>query len=102
MKINLIAEKEILDLENEIGYELVVTERPPHLNLERYYVSFEGCEVMKGRFLSSSSGNGNTIDEALQDYCKIISCKTVVFNPMTKNRKEFTLPKIIHTKLLKK
>lgn len=100
MKINLIETKEILELEKEIGYELEVTERPSRAGLHRFYVSFKEGEVMQGGCLIGSSGNGNTIDEALQDYAKQISCTRMAFGSYTNNRKEISFPKLVHTKML--
>ena len=100
MKLNLISTKEILELEKEIGYELEVNERPQHSGLSRFYVSFKQGESMEGGCLVSHSGNGNTIDEALQDYCKQISCRRMAFGAYTDSRKEITFPKLVHTQLL--
>ena len=106
MKLNLIAEQEILDFEKEHGLELKVTERPDHLrtynNLPRYYVSFENGEIRDGRGLIGATGNGNTVDEAIQDYCKEIGTKTLVLNAYSRGRKEIVLPRLFHTKLLNK
>lgn len=100
MKLNLIKTKEILDLEQEIGFELEVNERPIHSGLPKFYVSFKKGESMEGGCLVSYSGNGNTVDEALQDYSKQISCRRMVFNAYTNERKEIQFPKITHTKLV--
>ena len=67
MKFNLIETKEILDLEKEIGFELVVNERHKSTTTSQYYVSFEGGKVMEGSCLVGSCGDGNTIDEAIID-----------------------------------
>jgi hypothetical protein len=104
MKLNLIPVKEILDFEKEIGYELAVNERPIHgenkSRISRYYVQFENSEVMESDFLVSKHGNGNTIDEALKDYCYRISNCRIAFNAGTNERKEIQFPKLIHSKLL--
>ena len=104
MKLNLIATKEILDFEKEIGYELVVNERAIHAgsyaSLSKYYVQFENAEVMEGGCLVGEYGNGSTIDEALKDYCREISNCRIVFGAYTNERKEVQFPKLIHTKLL--
>lgn len=102
MKIEEIAKKEITDFEKEIGYELVVKQRSPLTEHEKYYVSFETGEIMKGGCLISNTGNGNTIDEALLDYCKHISYKRMAFGAYTNNRVEIDIPQLIHTKLLNK
>lgn len=102
MKFNLIETKEILDVEKEIGYELIVNERPSNLRLPKFYVSFENSDVMNDGVLIGSFGNGDTIDEALQNYCKEVSCKKIVFGVYTNSRDEITLPKLVHTKLINK
>jgi len=100
MKFNLIETKEILDLEKEIGFELVVNERPKSDTLSKYYVSFEGGHIIQGGCLIGSHGNGNTIDKAIKDYCLEVETKRMVFGSYTDNRKEVVLPKLLHTKLL--
>ena len=106
MKFNLISEKEITDFEKELGVELVINERPFHLGspsgLSRYYARFENSEVMQGSCLIGKYGNGNTIDEALKDYCKEVSNSLVAFNAFSQKRIEVRFPKLIHTKLLNK
>ena len=97
MKLNLIETHQILNYEKQIGYELVVTERPAHLNLSRFYVSFEHCEILDGGFLNSTSGQGGTINEALVDYCSLISNKIVVFDAYKPERKTVQLPTLIHS-----
>ena len=104
MKLNLITTEEILDFEKEIGHELVVNERAikngNHFRLSRYFAHFEGAEVMEDRGLLSVNGNGNTIDEAIKDYCRKVSNCLVAFGAYTKERKEIQFPKLVHTKLL--
>jgi hypothetical protein len=104
MRLNLITTKEILDFEKEIGYELVVNERPIHadspVRLPKYWVQFEKAEVMKSGCLVNKCGNGNTIDEAIGDYCCEVSNCRVAFGAYTNERKEIQFPKLVHTKLL--
>jgi len=104
MKLNLIQTKEILDIEKEIGYELVVNERAIHAGsparLSKYYVQFEKADVMEGGCLASKYGNGNTIDEAIKDYCREVSNCRVAFGAYTNERKEIQFPKLVHSKLL--
>lgn len=68
MELNLIRTKEILDFQNEIGYELVVNERAIRANspagLPKYYAKFKNAEVIEVCCLCGKYGNGNTIDEA--------------------------------------
>jgi len=104
MILNLITSKEILDFEKEIGYELVVNERAIHAGsparLSKYYVQFENAEVIEGGCLVAKYGNGNTIDEAIKDYCREVSNCKIAFSAYTSERKEIQFPKLIHTKLL--
>ena len=104
MKLNLIITKEILDFEKEIGYELVVNERDINAGsparLHKYYVQFEHGEVMEGGCLVGKHGNGNTIDEAIKDYCRQVSNCLVAFGAYTSERKEIKFPKLIHSKLI--
>lgn len=100
MKLNLIETKEILDLEQEIGYELEVNERPANFGSPRFWAHFEQGESMEGGCLVGHSGNGNTVDEALRDYCRIISGKKMAFGAYTPERKEIQFPILKHTRLL--
>jgi len=100
MKFNLISTKEILDFEQEIGTELVVNERKEYGKGCKYYVQFEHSEVMTGVFLVSSYGNGDTIDEAIENYCVKIQNKRIAINADTPNRREVVCPKFTHTKKL--
>ena len=102
MKTILIKEQEILDFEKEISVELELKERSEKSNLPKYYVSFPGGEVMYRSTLSSSFGNGETMDEALEDYAKQISNETLVFGAHGISRREIKCPRLKHTKLLKK
>ena len=97
MKLNLIETHQILDFEKQIGYELVVTERPAHLHKSRFYVSFEQCEIIDAGFLNSTSGQGDTINEALLHYCSLISNKVAMFNAYKPERIIIQLPTLIHT-----
>lgn len=103
MKFNLIDTKEIIDFEQELGMELIVNERPKSANLPRYYVSFEHIEVKEGSMLIGTSGNGETIDDALENYCKEIETKRIVlFAYDSDKRREVECPKLIHTKKLRR
>jgi len=106
MKIKEIENKEILDFEKEIFYELVATERAIHagspVGLLKWSVQFENSEVMARGCLANIYGNGNTIDEAVKDYCKIVSNCKIAFNAYSDERKEIQFPKLVHTKLLNK
>ena len=101
MKVNWITPKEILDLEKELGFELEANERAERLHgLKRFYVLFRNGHAMESSCLVGYSGSGDTIDEALKDYCNHISGKRMAFNAYSQNRTEVQLPRLIHTKLL--
>lgn len=94
--------KEILDYEKEIGIELVVSERD-QVDIDftgyRYYCDFPPMEITDGRFLKTSTGNGQTVDEAISSYCKAISFKNVVINAYSStHRREFFVPNLVHTR----
>lgn len=105
MKINRIGTKEILDFEKEIGFELVVNERAINsespAGIHKYYAQFQNAEVMSGGFLTGKYGNGNTVDQAIADYCREVSNCLVAFNAYSEDRIEIQFPKLIHTKLLR-
>jgi hypothetical protein len=100
MKFNILSTKEILDFEQEIGVELVVNERKPQGCLPKFFIDFENGEVMENGMLIGKYGNGNTIDEALINYCHEISGRRIAINPTSKERREIEIPKLIHTKLM--
>lgn len=100
MKINFIKTKEILELEKEISYELEVNERPIDSGGPQFYVCFPNGDIMYDGGLIGKYGNGNTVDEALSDYCKRISGRRIVFDAYTPERKEIQLPRLKHTKFI--
>lgn len=108
MKIIYIpSSEEILDFETRIGVELVAYEREKsYQHLSRFYVSFEGAEfkdTISSPFLMAGAGNGNTINEALKDYCSIISNKILVLNSANPQlRTQIQVPSLVHTKILNK
>lgn len=98
MKINRIIVREILDFEKEIGRELIIDERMTTDNNYSYSARFKGGETIDGGVLCTYSGRGQTIDDAIRDYAKIISGQTMVFNAYSKGRREVEVPILIHTK----
>lgn len=51
-------------------------------------VHFVRAEIKERGFLAGEFGKGQTIEEACEDYIKIISGKTLVFNAFTDYSKE--------------
>lgn len=106
MKFNLIETKEILDLDKEMsekyGFELQVNEFPKTELRKPYSVTFSNSKVMESGHVIDCYGFGHTIDEAIKDYCSKIETKKIAVHPSSDYRKEFMLPKLIHTKILNK
>ena len=112
MKFNLLGAKEITDFEKEIGIELVVTEintdnlrhKPPY---NKYNVRFEDCDCTIGGTIYAAIGLGDTMDEAITDYCNTISDNTLIstikyngHGTYKEYRRGIIVPKLQHTKLL--
>ena len=95
MKINynLVKRSSLEDFANKHKLELDVNERTDPA-LPKYYVAFKSSEVKDGSMLISSSGDGNTIDEAIDEYKKKVSNKVLVINAMKENRREIRVPKL--------
>lgn len=62
----------------------------------RYYASFEDCEVKDGSVLCGAFGDGATPDEAMAEYAARISGQRLVFNAMSRERREITAPLLTH------
>lgn len=71
-----------------------INERDPneHPNLPRYYASFEHCEVKGDGVLIGEFGNGETPEEAMENYAKRISNKRLVLLIPGKDRFELKAP----------
>lgn len=82
MKINEFADV--------IGADLIIRRYANQNN--RFTCSFEDSEVMDGNLLRGTYGNGDSIDFAISDYTRQIRGKTIVFNAMRDNRKEYQVP----------
>jgi hypothetical protein len=102
-----IREVEILDFEKENNLELLAVEFPIGLqkvfNAKKYYAIFDKINLNKDMFYSGFYGTGDTVDEAIKDYCEKISFKTFskVFGFIDViNMREIKVPKLIHTKLI--
>lgn len=94
---------EILDFEKQHNLELTVCERDPEAkDLPRYHASFDDAEIKVGIGLLGEYGDGNTPEEAIKDYCKKISNKTLIIDAMSStNRREIDVPELQQTKDLR-
>ena len=58
----------------------------------KWWLSFQGGEVMGDGVLIGECGRGDTLDEALEDYVAQIAGKRMVFNAYTDQRVELEIP----------
>lgn len=65
----------------------------------RYFTQFEHCDVKEGNVLCGIYGNGSSQDEAMLDYAKQISGKTLVVFDLEIGRREIYCP-ILSTKII--
>ena len=49
------------------------------------------AEMKEGNFLITVKGEGTTLEDAVRDYARKISGRTLVANPTSSNRKEITV-----------
>ena len=79
------------ELAYKYGLKLVVRERNRSLResgLPRFYVHLHKVEEKEGIMLRSTSGNGETEQDAILDYCENISGSFLVYDAMGQNRIE--------------
>lgn len=62
---------------------------------DRFFCHFEHIEEKDGSCLISASGNGNTEQEAINDYAKRISEKYLVYNAYKDDRRTIMAPCLI-------
>lgn len=97
MKIlfELIEESTIEQFADKHGLTMKVIERPKKWDLPRYCAWLQNIDTKEGEcFLRGDSGNGNTVAEAIKDYAKAISLKTVVLHAGTPQRREINVPRL--------
>lgn len=92
--ISVMTIEEFADKHNLI---MEVRERNvPENDPSRFYAQFKNSELTHGRcFLIGAYGNGATEEEAINNYIKEISQKTMVFNATdAAKRKEILVPRL--------
>lgn len=93
--VELTERSTLSDFANKNGLSLKVRERNS-INLPRFYAAFEGAETKSGSILSRDYGDGNTVDEAINNYGKIISSKLLVLHAgYPKKRREIRVPILV-------
>lgn len=62
----------------------------------RFMAHFKHCDVKQGSFLVGEHGNSNNNNpiDAINDYSREISNKTIVFEAYRNDRKEYAVPKL--------
>lgn len=80
----------LYDFADLIDRPLTITR---YSNCQRFTVQFDDCEIKEDVILTYSYGNGATLSDAVNDYCKQLSGKTIVFNAMnSKDRQTYRVP----------
>ncbi len=89
MKLDLPKDVTLEEIEEWAGGEVTVKSRK-HISshLEPYYCSIKGLETKDRTMLVGTSGDGQTIEEAIKDYCAKLSHKELVCGAFTSDRKE--------------
>lgn len=72
----------------------VVERHPPYDRHGKYLARFKNVDIKTGAILESVYSNGETIEEAIKDYCKAISHKQLVVRAYTGERIDVTTPTI--------
>ena len=83
----------IYEFADVIDRELVIRRYPNQDN--RFTAQFEHSETKINKsdcILAGSYGNGNTPEEALNNYIKEIQGKVLVFDAMSDKRQEYVVP----------
>lgn len=97
MKIELIESKRSTLEEFADKYKLVmiVNECGPSFTHDKYYAGFDNVEIVGDSILSSKFGEGASQEEAIKNYTKLISEKTIIINISSIHRKRITVPDLI-------
>jgi hypothetical protein len=99
MKINVVEHfslksQSLSDFADLHGLSLDMNERDPVLRrtLPRWRCSFRNLEIKDGSLLIGTFGDGDTQEEAIEDYCNRISGKIGVLNAFRSNRTTVNIP----------
>ena len=100
MKVEIVPleRMSIQEFANQHGLVMKVHERDTsHWPDARWFARFDQFELKDGSFLVSTFGNGSTVDEAISNYCELISGKYGVINAYLHSRKEvYKIPIVYH------
>jgi hypothetical protein len=73
---------------------LLVVERAQFrsFGIARFYTHFKNTEIMDNGFLVSTTGEGDTPEEAIQDYARKIAGKRIAWKAYQRQRQEIQVP----------
>lgn len=94
MKIIEQKKVNILDWEKSIGCELVVSDKVFGASKYHAYMP-EVWKIFPGG-LGSISGHGDTVEEAVRDYCRLISGKKISIKAFSENPVEGVAPELVY------
>jgi len=90
IKYNYIQPISLQEFAERYNLTMVVNERDHRIGgVERFYAEFEDCEVRDGALLISAIGNGHDEFDAIENYARSISGRTLV---MTMPGKQVVIP----------
>lgn len=93
IEMKTIERMSIEDFADKHGLVMVVNERRIRsVKLAPFYAHFKNAEVLRGRFLLGTFGDGSTPEEAIKDYALQISRATLVINANGNGRREIDVP----------
>ena len=98
--VSTIKQQTLEEFANEHKLTMLVTERNPNdlgsrwHPVFRFYAQFDGASVKNGPMLTGAHGNGETIDDAIEEYMREISGQTLILGAYTDSRKEIKVPSL--------
>lgn len=96
IELHEIEKSTIEDFAERHGLTMVVRERHKPIDKhDRYYAFFKNAEVKNNAFIISLFGNGQTPEEAIEEYSKFISLRTLIFDAKTDGRREIEVPNLM-------
>ncbi len=91
--VNKQPRQKLSDFADQHGLEMIVNERPKkYSELPSFYANFARVEVKDGNFLRSTHGDGQTPEEAIEDYRRQISEQDLVFDAYRSTRRDIRAP----------
>ena len=101
--VKLVQKRSLEEFADEHNLVMEVVEREHHGNIygngyhvSRFYAHFKKVDIKEGFCLIGSTGNGETQEEAIEDYMREISNKLIVFDAFSEtDRKELWVPNLI-------